>query len=286
LLARLLVRGASEALDAASAAGLAHGALSADALGVTSRGRVIVAGAGLLGAFGGDVGAADAGDAQTLATIFVRAVLGVDLDDAEDTALPKDLTRSERRLVHRTLRGKFPTSVAELLADLGSAEGATLSAIRTQLRTLERIVPPKPEEPELDELSAARGRGVGTLPAGATQEEIDEWELEQLLEEEEAEQLPTITEAILDLLHRRFPRSGRITNYLEAAHARALRGPRVNGTLWTVLGLLVLVAVLANVAINIFRAPYVPTFDLKNPPPQTYPSFTFGPSPTDVPPAP
>ncbi len=288
LLARLLVQGVSEALDAASAGGLAHGALTADALGVTSRGRVIVAGAGLLGAFGGDVRTADAGDAQALATLFSRAVLGVDLDDAAEVALPKDLTRSERRLVHRTVGGKFPPSVAALLADLGSTEGATLSAIRTQLRKLERIVPPEPEpeEPELEEPSGEGVRGVDALPAGATQEEIDEWELEQLLEEREAEELPTIAEAILDLLHRRFPRSVRITNYLEAAHARALRGPRVNGTLWTLLALLVGVAILANVAMNIFRAPYVPTFDLKNPPPQTYPTFTFAPSPTDVSPAP
>jgi hypothetical protein len=288
-LARLLVRGAADALDAASAAGLAHGTLGFEALGVTSRGRVIVAGAGLLGAFGGNTGAAAASDAEALATLFARAVLGVAFDIVPDETvqLPADLTRSERRLVARTRKGKFPASVAALLADLGSADGATLSAIRTQLRKLERIVPPEPEapEPEAPELEEA-APGPGAPPAGATQAEIDEWELEQLLEREEAEELPTVAEAILDLLHRRFPRSARITNALEAARARALRGPRVNGTLWTVLALLVLVSILAYIAVGIFRAPFIPTFDLKNPPPQTYPSFSFGPSPTDVTPAP
>lgn len=274
-LARLLVRGVSEALDAASAGGLAHGALSADAVGVTRRGRVIVAGAGILAAFGGDAHEAEASNVQELATIFVRALLGSDLDVADDSTLSKELTRSERRLVHRAVRGRFPTSVAALLADLGPTEGATLSAIRTQLRTLERVVPPAPEEPE-----------VAALPAGAVREAIDEWELERLLEEQEAAELPTVTEAILDLLHRRFPRSSRITSFLESAHARALRRPRVSGTLWTVLSLLLLIAVLTNVAMNIFRAPYVPNIDLKNPPPQTYPTFTFSPSPTSVSPTP
>ncbi len=248
-LARLLVRGVSEALDAASAGGLAHGALSADAVGVTRRGRVIVAGAGILAAFGGDAHEAEASNVQELATIFVRALLGSALDVADDSNLSKELTRSERRLVHRAVRGRFPTSVAALLADLGPTEGATLSAIRTQLRKLERVVPPAPEE-------------------------------------QEAAELPTVTEAILDLLHRRFPRSNRITSFLEAAHARALRRPRVSGTLWTVLSLLLLIAVLTNVAMNIFRAPYVPNIDLKNPPPQTYPTFTFSPSPTSVSPTP
>ena len=289
-LARLLVRGAAAALDAASAGGLAHGALTFDALGVTSRGRVIVAGAGLQGAFGGDAGTAGASDAKALATLFARAVLGLDfdVDDVDDDVpLPADLTRPEQRLVTRVRKGKFPTSVAALLADLGPADGATLSAIRTQLRKLERIAPPEPEapEPEAPELEEAAPR-VDAPPAGATQEEIDEWELDQILERTEAEELPTVAEAILDLLHRRFPRSARITNALEAAHARALAAPRVNGALWTVLALFILVSILAFVAVGIFRAPFIPTFDLRNPPPQTYPSFTFAPSPTDVSPSP
>ena len=285
-LARLLIRGVADALDAASAGGLAHGALTFDALGVTSRGRVIVAGAGLLGAFGGDAGAAEASDAKALATLFARAVLGLAFD-ADDVPLPADLTKPEQRLVNRARKGKFPASLAALLADLGSADGATLSAIRTQLRKLERIAPPEQEAPEpaAPELEEAAPR-LEAPPASATQEEIDEWELDQILERAEAEELPTVAEAVLDLLHRRFPRSARITNALEAAHARALGAPRVNGALWTVLALFVLVSILAFVAVGIFRAPFVPTFDLRNPPPQTYPTFTFAPSPTDVSPAP
>jgi hypothetical protein len=289
LLARLLIRGAADALDAARAGGLAHGALSPGAIGITSRGRVIVAGAGLHSAFGGDAREATATDARALATLFAHAVLGVgnageDEAEQEDagSTLPDDLTKSERRLVRRALRGQFPSSVDELLAALGATEGATLSAIRTQLRKLAPVRAPEvvEVEPEVVEVEPK------APPAGATQEEIEEWELEHLLEEEEAEEIPTLAEAILDLLHRRFPRSIRITRYLEAAHARALRGPKVNGTRWTLLALLLLLTILVFIAVGMFRAPYVPTFDLHNQPPQSYPSFTFGPPPTEVAPAP
>jgi hypothetical protein len=297
-LARLLIRGAADALDAARSGGLDHGALSPAAIGVTSRGRVIVAGTGLLSAFGGDARKATAADARALATLFARAVLGLGHTADEDAreedggaTLPDDLTKAERRLVKHFLRGEFPSSVDELLAALGAADGATLSAIRTQLRRLAPVQVPEVVEVQPEDLLPTEAREDAAYraeapPAGATQEEIEEWELEHRLEEEEAEEIPTLAEAILDLLHRRFPRSIRITQFLEAAHARALRGPKVNGTRWTLLALLLLLTILGFIAVDIFRAPFVPTFDLKNPPPQFYPSFTFGPSPTDVTPAP
>ncbi len=297
-LARLLIRGAADALDAARARGLDHGALAPGAMGVTSRGRVIVAGAGLLSAFGGDARGATAADARVLATLFTRAVLGLGAareedarEEVEGLALPDDLTKPERRLVRRALRGQFPSSVDELLAALGAADGATLSAIRTQLRKLAPVLAPEVVEVAPEDLEGAEAReggayGAEAPPAGATQEEIEEWELEHLLEEQEAEEIPTLAEAILDLLHRRFPRSIRITRYLEAAHARALRGPKVNGTPWTLIALTVLLTILVIIGVGIFREPFVPTFDLHNPPPQSYPSFTFGPSPSPVTPAP
>ena len=318
-LARLLIRGAADALDAARAGGLSHGALSPGAIGVTSRGRVIVAGAGLLSAFGADARGATAADARALAWLFARSILGLGDTTGEDAgdartageadagdALPDDLTKTERRLVKRALRGEFPSTVDELLAALGATDGATLSAIRTQLRKLApvwgpEVVEVEPEAVAVEDLqrghlertdlereearegAAHRGKAP---PAGATQEEIEEWELEHLLEEQEAEEIPTLAEAVLDLLHRRFPRSIRITRYLEAAHARALQGPKVNGTRWTVLALLAFLTILGFIAVQMFQAPFVPDFDLHNPPPQSYPSFTFTPSPTAVTPSP
>lgn len=313
-LARLLIRGTADALDAARAGGLSHGALSPGAIGVTSRGRVIVAGAGLLSAFGGDGRRAAATDARALAWLFARSVLGLGDTTDEDAgeaqtageddpgaALPDDLTKTERRLVKRALRGAFPSTVDELLAALGAPDGATLSAIRTQLRKLApvwgpEVVEVEPEAVVVEDLeradlerAEARERAAyegEAPPAGATQEEIEEWELEHLLEEQEAEEIPTLAEAFLDLLHRRFPRSVRITQYLEAAHARALRGPKVNGARWTVLGLVVFLTILGVIAVQMLQAPFVPDFDLHNPPPQSYPSFTFTPSPTTVTPTP
>lgn len=293
-LARLLVRGAADALDAARARGLAHGALSPAAIGITSRGRVIVAGAGVLSAFGGDTRKATAGDARALARLFTHAVFGLGVageEKDEQVTLPDDLTKTERRLVKHALRGEFPSSVDELLAALGAADGATLSAIRTQLRRLAPVWAPEvvEVEPEVVEPEVVEPQDLDRAeapPAGANQEEVDEWELEQLLEEHEVEEIPTLAEAVLDLLHRRFPRSIRITRYLDAAHARALRGPKVNGTRWTLLALLVLLTILGYIAVEVFQEPFVPTFDLHNPPPQSYPSFTFGTSPSPVTPAP
>ncbi len=302
-LARLLIRGAADALDAARAGSLSHGALSPGAIGITSRGRVIVAGAGLLSAFAGEARKATAADARALATLFARVVLGLgeagettegetaEGETTEAPTLPDDLTKSERRLVNRALRDRFPSSVDELLAALGTTEGATLSAIRTQLRKCAPVYVPEVAEVEPEALDLADTREGAAYreeapPAGATQEEIEEWEFEHLLEEQEAEEIPTLAEAVLDLLHRRFPRSIRITHYLEAAHARALRGPKVNGTRWTLAALLVLLSILGYIAVGIFREPFVPTFDLHNPPPQSYPSFTFGPSPSAATPAP
>jgi hypothetical protein len=314
-LARLVVRSAAEALGAAKSAGLAHGALSAGAIAVNNRGRLIVAGAGLLEAFGGDTRAADAADAGTLASLFARAVLGFDTADKdEDVELPDDLAPGERRIVSRALRGKGPASIADLLAALGSTEGATLAGLPSQIRRFAPILAPEPEvaEPEFaapgiaepglaepglaehearqvdtdesGEPHARAARPIQSAPRGATPAEIEEWELEHLLEEQEAEEIPTLAEAILDFLHRRFPTSTRITGSLEAAHARALRGPRVNGARWTVLLLLVLLTILGYVAFGLVRKPYVPTDDLNNAPAQTYPAFTFYPSPTSAPP--
>lgn len=313
-LARLLIRGAADALDAARAGGLSHGALSPGAIGVTSRGRVIVAGAGLLSSFGSETRGATASDARALASLFARSVLGLGDTTGEDegaaetaawedagATLPDELTKTERRLVKRALRGEFPSTVDELLAALGTPDGATLSAIRTQLRKLAPVWGPEALEVEPEAVAAedlqrtdleraeeregATHRGEAP-PAGATPEEIEEWELEHLLEEQEAEEIPTLAEAVLDLLHRRFPRSIRITQYLEAAHARALQGPKVNGTRWTVLGLVLFLTILGVVAVGMFQAPFVPDFDLHNPPPQAYPSFTYTPSPTAVTPSP
>ncbi len=299
--ARLVLRGAGAALVAADAAGLHHGALTVDSIGLTTRGRVVVAGAGLAAAFGRGGTAAHSPDAATeadaasLAAVFAHAILGAESFDDADAPLPEELTKAERRIVALARRDRGPASVAALLGDLGPTGGVTLSGLRTQLRTLERVAAEEAAQAEADALAeelalaeSLRLHELATeaLSEDATPRELDEWELEHLLEVEKAEEVPTLAEAFLDLLHRRFPRSARITGYLEAAHERALGGPRVNGSRWTVLALLVLVSVLSVVAVEIFRSPFVPTFDLKNPPPQSYPSYTFSPSPTDVTPSP
>ena len=283
-LARLLVQRAATALSAGDGLGLRHGTLAPSAIGVTPRGRIVVAGAGLSAAFSRSaVADVQTSDAVALAAFFARAVTGLDVDTAADEALgaelPSDLTGRERRLVAQALRGGGPDTVDGVLAVLGTTNGASLLDLRAQLLGFPRTLEPEPE-PEREE--EAVEPDVGPV-APAEGEEVDQWELERLLEEQRIDELPTLAEAIFDLLHRRFPRSERITSALERAHARALAGPKLNGARWTTIVMLLLVGGLAFFAVKGFNAPFNPSYDLNNPPPQAYPSFTFGPSPTPSP---
>lgn len=90
----------------------------------------------------------------------------------------------------------------------------------------------------------------------------------------------SVVEAVLERLHRRFPRSAPLANAAAVAHRRAQAAAPLNVGPLLVALLIVAVFVSAIIAAALITKPYVPDFDGHNNPPQTYPEFTVGMTPT------
>lgn len=90
---------------------------------------------------------------------------------------------------------------------------------------------------------------------------------------------PSVMEAILARLHRRFPRSDRLADLAAAAHRRAVTPAPFNvGPL--VLGLLIVgVFVAAVIGASLITQPIDIPFDGHDNPSQTYPEYTYGQTP-------
>lgn len=90
----------------------------------------------------------------------------------------------------------------------------------------------------------------------------------------------SVAEAILDRLHQRFPASAPLANAAEVARRRAQAAAPLNvGPLLLAL-LMVALFVSAVIGASLLTKPYVPDFDGHNNPPQTYPEYTVGKTPT------
>ena len=94
---------------------------------------------------------------------------------------------------------------------------------------------------------------------------------------------PSVAEAILERLHQRFPRSTPLANAATAAHRRAQASAPLNVAPLLVSILVVAVFVAAIVATALLTKPFAPDYDGYNNPPQTYPEFTPGQTPTPTP---
>lgn len=88
----------------------------------------------------------------------------------------------------------------------------------------------------------------------------------------------SVAEAVLERLSQRFPRSAPLANAATLAQRRAQASAPLNvGPLLLAVSL-VGVFVAAVIGASLITKPYVPNFDGHNNPPQTYPSYTFGPT--------
>lgn len=88
----------------------------------------------------------------------------------------------------------------------------------------------------------------------------------------------SVAEAVLERLTQRFPRSAPLANAATLAQRRAQASAPLNvGPLLLAVSL-VGVFVAAMIGASLITKPYVPNFDGHNNPPQTYPSYTFGPT--------
>ena len=90
----------------------------------------------------------------------------------------------------------------------------------------------------------------------------------------------SVAEAILDRLHKRFPASAPLANAAAIAQRRAHAAAPLNAGPLLLALLLVSVFVAAIIGASLLTKPYVPDFDGHNNPPQTYPAYTFGSTPT------
>lgn len=122
------------------------------------------------------------------------------------------------------------------------------------------------------ELATPPGVGLG---AGEV-DDLDTFDL--MVADQNAEPQPAVWEELLEYLHERWPRSERVTRSLVWARERAERSGPINaGPLLMALSVAVIV-IAAMVAFSLMSQPFVPDFDLQNPPRNTYPEFTYSPS--------
>ncbi len=282
--ARALVGEAALVLVAAAQRGLRHGGIVPELLTVTDRGRVVVAGAGvvdaLVASLPGRRAVTQRDDALALGLLFVRAVSGRDPVGLAKEDLPPDLTRAERDLAYVVSQGTARPSLSDIIRVLGTWDPRLLRALPSALLrfpVLERepvleVVPITDELPVL-EVSVT----PAWTPTPAPTDEDDGWGLDVLEDVSVAEEAPSILEALLAALSRRFPRSAPITHALERVRARVTGGPQINATRWFLAGGIIAIILVGIWAFQWMLSPFVPTIDLHNPPPHHYPEYTFGP---------
>ncbi|MBN2177492.1 MAG: hypothetical protein JW722_07530 [Demequinaceae bacterium] len=298
--ARALVGEAARAVEAAASLGLRHGAISPELLTVTDRGRVILAGAGVasgLVALDPDRKAVtERDDARALSLLFVRAITGMNPDEVTAEDLPRDLTRAERDLAFVVSSPSGRPSLEDLFKILGTWDPLRLRSLRLDQASFPRRLAPPGVEPDAipPEAEAPRDESavltvfqeelaaqVGVADATALVEVLapeEGWGLDELEELVSLEEAPTLAEAVLGFLHRRFPSSGHIERLLERAKDRTLAGPRFDATPWLLLGGLIVVIIVGIMSLQWTTGPFTPTVDLNNPPSHAYPSYTFGPT--------
>lgn len=295
--ARALIGEAARAVEAAASLGLRHGAITPELLSVTNQGRVVLAGAGIAANLTNlqrkirDVTERD--DALALALLFVRAVTGLDPSEVSAEDLPRDLTRAERDLAFVVSDSAGRPSLTDLFRVFPSWNRQLLRSLPLKKSYFPRLASivvelPEPEATVTDleaAIEALRERGaepsesaVDTLESDLEADE--DWRLAELEELVLVDEVPTVPEALLEFLHRRFPSSPHIERLLERARDRTLAGPQFDATPWLLLGGLVVVSIVGIFALRWFTGPFVPTVDLNNPPPQEYPEYTFYPSET------
>ncbi len=282
-IARAIVAGASEALAAAEERGLTGGITSLD-LTVTARGNVAVANAGLGEAVSGITTSAGA----SLALVFRDAIaLGDDL--------PATIEPSEHRLIQDAAAGK-EIALAAVLTALSRAPVGTLHGLRSAARafpwryeadqpaltTVTEVTTDEPSVVTQPAPETSAPHSTLTPASEPTTQDEDRWEFEELVDERATDLSgqTTVAEAFFALMHRQFPESARFTERLERAHARAAAGPRINATPWLMVGFFGFIITMGWMAYTWAATPFEPTFDLRNPPPQSYPEYTSGPTAT------
>lgn len=198
-------------------------------------------------------------DAAPTETVLADDAAGDVVDGADDAAIVDDAA--------------VVADAADLATDLsgpGAGTGEDTDADPTAMGE-ELGVTAEPEAPP------ARPR---TRFGGAV-DDIDEFH--DIVDAQNAVPAPSVAEAVFERLHQRFPASAPLANAAAAAHRRAQASAPLNAGPLLLALLIVTVFVATIVAASLLTAPYVPDFDGQNNPPQTYPEYTIGQTPTPTP---
>ena len=270
-IARAIIRSAAQTLADANAVGLRHGNVTAESLTVTPRGAVVVSG------IWRELFAAKtvADEASALSTLFALATCGS--VEPPEHHVPADLDAAERALVESPA-----ADLSALLGDLHPQQ-QSLSDLATarfgyaSVRTRVEWEAAEAAREEAERLAAEQAAIAAELEE-QRRASGELWGIDVLADDEPPVEVPSVTEAILDRLHRKFPESGFLSRALARAQAHQPIGPRFNPAPWLIVLGLAAVSAIAFASWHDLIAPYVPDFDLRNPPPQSYPEFTFTPS--------
>lgn len=155
-----------------------------------------------------------------------------------------------------------------------SADGAVATALDEDRLVSEDEVEgdEEPADPSSTRLRTRFGRAV---------DDIDEFR--DIVAAQDKDFEPSVMEAILERLHRRFPRSAPLADLAAAAHRRAQTVPPFNVGPLLVAVLIVAVFVAGVIGASMITRPIDLPFDGYNNPSQTYPEYTHGQTPSATP---
>jgi hypothetical protein len=125
-----------------------------------------------------------------------------------------------------------------------------------------------PVDPSSTRLRTRFGRAVDDI-----------YEFYDIVAAQNVDSAPSVLEAVLERLHRRFPRSVPLTDLAGAAHRRAQTSAPFNVGPLLVALLIVALFVAGVIGAAMITQPIDTPFDGFNNPSQTYPEFTFGQTP-------
>lgn len=200
--------------------------------------------------------------------------------------LPAAAQANRERDKQRTLKAVGGLTVApEATARAGHAaqeewaEGVSDPELSASLAQVDAatglgVVPPS-------ETPAAPTTDPGADQAIGANDLHDLYEFDEMIEVQNLDNPPSIWEAVLQRLHRRWPKSEVLTRWLARAHKRANRSGPIRAEFILIPALVIAVIVGAIVAFSMLRTPL--DSGREAPPPNTYPVFTLSPSPSVTP---
>lgn len=166
--AAAVVGEAAAGLARAALAGMHHGAMRAQAITVTQRGLVKVSGLGLDGELASQArqgrGRSERNDSLALGAIFVEAVTGRPVSEVSVDDLPEDLTEPARDLAVLAIKGRGPTTLAQITRALGSGDASVLRVMALEAPSLWW-----PAAPAAPVVTAGQGEAVATEVTAATE---------------------------------------------------------------------------------------------------------------------